>query len=328
MKENDTSVDAIHEIANAFKRSQILFAAHAAGLFDFLAKEKAEPAIAAAMGWSPRGTRFVLRALAAMGLVTARGARWRNAPAAAACLQSGAPEDQGAFLRHTRRGWDDWVRLEACLRGEGAKRGRHRAGSEAERDYVRAMHAIAVRNAPRCAPLVDCSGRRRLLDLGCGMGAYAAAFLEAWPSLRAVLVDTRAVLAMAREYLAARGVADRCEFVAGDARRVEMPAGLDIIWISNVLHAWYPEECRACIARCFAALRPGGMLYIRDFLDDEVPEAAAFHPVFGLDMMLHSEGGGCYTAAEVAAWTRAAGFKHGRLLHAGRKSRIWTARKP
>ncbi len=328
MEENDAGMGHIHGIANAFKQSQILFTAHAAGLFDFLAKEKTESAIARAMGWSPRGTRFMLRALAAMHLVTARGARWRNAPAAAACLQSGAPNDQGAFLRHTRRGWDDWARLDACLRGGAAKRGRHRADSEAGRDYVRAMHAIALRNAPQCAALVDCSGKRRLLDLGCGMGAYAAAFLQAWPSLRVVLVDTRAVLAMAREYLAARGVADRCEFVAGDARRIALPADLDIIWISNVLHAWGPEECRACIARCFAALRPGGVLYIRDFLDDETPGAAAFHPVFGLDMMLHSESGGCYTAAEVAAWTRGAGFKQGRLLRAGRKSRIWTARKP
>lgn len=328
MDEKGADIAHIHGIANAFKRSQILFTAHAAGLFDFLASAQTEADIAAAAGWPLRGARFMLRALAAMGLVAPHAGKWRNTPAGA-CLQSGAPGDQGAFLRHTRRGWDAWGALDSALSGgAAARRGRHPENSEAQRDYARAMHAIALSNAPQCATLVDCSGMRRMLDLGCGMGAYTAAFLNAWPALRAVLVDSPAVLAMAKEYMAANGMMDRCDLIAGDARHAALPSGLDLVWISNVFHAWQPEECQACLARYFAALAPGGLLCIRDFLDAEDEESAAFHAVFSLDIMLHTESGGCYTADDIAAWAQEAGFAQGRVLRAGRKSRIYAARKP
>src|SRR4029079_10078625 len=91
---------------------------------------------------------------------------------------------------------------------------------------------------------------------------------------------------------------------------VPVPAGADVVLLSNILHDWDVPECRALVKRCAGALAPGGRLLIHDvFLDDDLgaplPWALDSAALFGLTE------GRAYSAAEYAGWMREAGLEVG-----------------
>ncbi len=318
----------ILDLAEAFKASRLLFAAQEAGVFPFLETEHNAGEVARATGWSVRGAGLMLDALAALGLLEKHGAGYRNSPAASAHLVPERPEYLGHFLDHTRRTWPRWERLPEVLRtGISAKQGRHRALSDEWRDYVLGMDEVARLNAPAVAAAAGLHGKRHLLDLGSGLGAYGRAFLEAHPELRVTFFDLRHVIAWARDRMNRPDLAPRCAWLAGDFLKDELGHGYDAIFIANVLHTLNEEENRALLRRCFHALQPGGRLLIKDFLLDPGKTGPVPSLLFSLHILLHTEGGRCYSEAEVAAWTREAGFRGGEFKSLGRVAKLWTTAK-
>jgi len=69
---------------------------------------------------------------------------------------------------------------------------------------------------------------KRILDVGCGSGRYAVEFARRGAA-RVVGLDYAAgMLQLAREYAAAAGVADRCEFVEGDFTSLALNETFDV----------------------------------------------------------------------------------------------------
>ena len=99
-----------------------------------------------------------------------------------------------------------------------------------------------------------------VVDLGTGSGALAQAILTARPKARVIGIDEDAgMLAMARKRL--RG---RIETVAGNFERTAIPR-CDVVSASFALHHIRTGRQKAAIyERCFAALRPGGLLVSAD----------------------------------------------------------------
>ena len=109
------------------------------------------------------------------------------------------------------------------------------------------------------APLVPAGAFA--VDLGSGLGML--------PVLLGVLGDGRRALGIEWDRAkvecgvhAARELAD-IAVVEGDARSVELPP-CDVITLVDMLHYWDADAQRALLARCRAALRPGGRLLVRE----------------------------------------------------------------
>jgi 2-polyprenyl-3-methyl-5-hydroxy-6-metoxy-1,4-benzoquinol methylase len=104
----------------------------------------------------------------------------------------------------------------------------------------------------------------RVLDLGCGRGASSFAIAELLPSATVVGLELDAELVrFARQLVACRGVSNLTFFVspAGD----HLPPDLgkfDVIMLSAVYEHLLPEERRRLMPRIWAALRPGGTLFV------------------------------------------------------------------
>lgn len=113
----------------------------------------------------------------------------------------------------------------------------------------------------------------RLLDIGCGAGNYSLKMLQALPGLHVTLVDlSRPMLDRAVARVGAAGASGVAAHQA-DIRDLDLPAGgFDIILAAAVFHHLRGEdEWRAVFAKCHAALRPGGALWIADLIEHSTP---------------------------------------------------------
>lgn len=119
-------------------------------------------------------------------------------------------------------------------------------------DELIAAAGAAVGALARATPVV--------VDLGTGSGALAGAILEARPKARVIGIDEDAgMLAMAENRLHGR-----IQTVEGNFERAAIPR-CDVISASFALHHIRTGRRKAALyKRCFAALRPGGMLVSAD----------------------------------------------------------------
>lgn len=99
----------------------------------------------------------------------------------------------------------------------------------------------------------------RFLDLGCGVAGAIASFLDHYPRLTAVGIDSAAdVLEVAQARARNLGVADRATFVVADAGSFRDPDPFDVVFWPQT---FYPEASRtAALTTIMANLRPGGLL--------------------------------------------------------------------
>lgn len=103
---------------------------------------------------------------------------------------------------------------------------------------------------------------RRILDIGCGTGAFASRVLSSFPEADVVGLDlSDGMLRGARERLAnANG---RLHLVQGDSQRLPFANdAFDVVTCSHSFHH-YPDQTRV-VAEMHRVLRPGGKVLIID----------------------------------------------------------------
>ncbi len=301
-------------LTRAYWASRAVLTAVELGVFEALGKRRLGAAVLARrVGADPRALTLLLDALAGLGVLVKHRASWSVAPALRPFLAEG-PESALGMLRHHARLWRAWSGLTDSVRtgrrvvvehGSGFRR-----GPEAARAFTLAMRDGARRLAPGVAEEVPLRGCRRLLDLGGGPGTYAAAFARRYPGLRVTVVDLPDVVAVGKELTAAeRDVRGRISWCAADLDTDPLPPGADAAFLSHVIHSQTEAQVRALFGKVAAALVPGGVLVVRDFFlepDRVRPPSAS---LFALNMLVNTEGGRTYTAAEVVAWLKEAGFR-------------------
>ncbi|HEX4610491.1 MAG TPA: class I SAM-dependent methyltransferase [Urbifossiella sp.] len=118
---------------------------------------------------------------------------------------------------------------------------------------------------------------RHVLDVGCGAGNYTLRLLEHHPGLDATLLDlSRPMLdrAAARVGAATPG---RVATMQADVREAAFPDGsFDVILAAAVLHHLRTdEEWERVFAAFFRWLRPGGSVWVFDFIASPLPAVQA-----------------------------------------------------
>ncbi len=258
---------------------------------------------------SERGLSILCRNLATAGLLYKKGSHYRNSPLAATALNADDPAYRGNYLHLIANHANDWMRLMDSVRtGEPLDKDEPE-DPDYRRQFTWAMHHRSLETAPMIAAQVPLKRVKTLLDLGGGPGTYAMAFLAKNSGLRAVVSDRPAALEVAREIAAAHKGGGRLSYLPLDLLHDDIPGRFDVIWYSNVLHIYSPEQNRDVFRRVRAALNDGGRLIIQDaFLHDReglFPEEAS---LFAVSMLLFTETGNTYSVAETTAWLKDAGF--------------------
>jgi SAM-dependent methyltransferase len=295
-------------------------ALHAAVALDVVTPLAGEPLTAAEaadfLGADARGIAMLLDALAAMALVYKRDGRFEATPFAAKYLAKCSPDYLGYIIMHHHYLMPGWSRLDVAVRSGGPVRESSSHGNdEGEREsFLMGMFNLAMQSAPRVAPLIDLSGRGRLLDLGGGPGTWAIHFCMQNPALEAVVYDLPATRRFAEETIVRFGLAERIGFVAGDFLDNGIPGGFDVVWLSQILHAYGPDQCEIILQKAIASLEPGGVLLVQEFILNDDRSGPLFPALFSLNMLVGTSAGQAYAEGELCAMLAAAGLRDVRRL--------------
>lgn len=271
----------VQEMAYAFKQAGVLIGAIELGLFTEIAGGATTlPDIARALDMDEDRAERLLTTCVALGLLTKEGGRFANAPDVDRYLVRGRSGYFGEGLVNTAKGaYDSFKNVAAALRPPRKAYERTARDARAAREMTEAGYNYSIGAARRLAREWDLKGRRLLLDLGGGSGAYSIALVEANPQLHAIVLDYPTITVVAREFIDRAGLSDRISTHDADFSRDPPPGGADCILLSGNLQAYDAAEAAAIIARAAQVLAPGGVFTVSDYmLDDD--RAGPLEPAF------------------------------------------------
>ena len=304
----------IIDLANAFFDSCVLFTASDLGIFTELERSPDSDAssLASALHLSERGTRLLLDACVAEGLLVKSGNGYRNSPETSMFLVQGKPGDLSSALRYNRDVYNAWGKLPALVRtGEPVESpALHLGEDEARtRTFVLSMHGKAMGIARAVLPMLDLTGRHRLLDVGGGPGTFSALLTTRYPGLNATVLELPPIADIGKEIVGGLGATDHVRFLPGDYHSTPFPDGNDVVLMFGMLHQESEESIRDLLRRAWRALLPGGILYAMDMMTDGSRTAPKFSALFAINMALTKEHGWVFSSDELQQWMSDAGFR-------------------
>lgn len=258
----------------------------------------------------PRATGMLLDALSALGLLEKEGSAYIATPFAANYLSKTSPGYMGHIIMHHHHLMPGWARLDEAVTSGGPIREKNSHSDDAtvRESFLLGMFNLASLQAPRIAQAADLSGCRTLLDLGGGPGTYAIYFCLANPELSAVVYDLPTTRTFAENTISRFDLTARISFTSGNYHLDPVPTGFDAVWISHVLHSDGTEACSSLLRKAVAALNPGGILMVQEFILDDAKDGPPFPALFSLNMLLGTEAGRSYSERELVTMMTEAGL--------------------
>lgn len=306
------------------ERLLVLTGAIEGGLIDALARREGTAAeVAAEASADERAVRIMLEALADLGVteVAESGSvrRFRLSAKGRSHLVDPGPDFERYSLIHQARKARGWLELPYVIAhgrppDDGSERrkpfsfGRAMAESDpkAADEVVDAVLAyFGLAHTAGGSP----EDRPRMIDVGGALGHMALRF--ATRGLAATLFDKPAMIeearqardALAGETPGGSEAASHLDYAAGDFNKAFPEGPFDIVYLGNILHIYGAASNAALVARAYAALAPGGVIAVRDYVWEHSPRAA----LFAVNMLQATEEGEVWREADFRGWLKAAG---------------------
>ncbi len=319
-KRNDTQqIDSapvttvrLQNVAQSYGQSAALMAAVEVGVFTAISNGAGTyEEVAKALDIHPTNAERLMVMLCAAGLLEKPKGRHTNAPDVERFLVEGKPGYMGPWITFTKPQWNEWGRLSEHIRSKNLKvMGAIETFTLADaRRYHNATYSIGMGAGRRFVRQVDLKGRKRIMDIGGGSGAYCIAAAKEHARIRAVVLDLRVVCEVTREFIAENGVSDRVEAQPCDFTRDPFPSDCDVAIMASNLPMYSREMIASVIKKAYEALLPGGQMHlIGEMTNDE--RTGPWGPAYwGLGQAVGDSLGLAHSEADVIGYFRAAGFE-------------------
>jgi SAM-dependent methyltransferase len=305
--------EELEEKVGGFQAATIVLAANHAGIFRTLCLAPLDSEeLAKRLKLDRRAVATVTDALVCLGALEREGGLLSVPKHLVSTLDPSSATSRTHALDHQWHVLQRWARLDSVLE-TGEPIPRMRDDEERLRAFILGMADMARRGAASLWSAADLSGRAHLVDVGGGPGELALGALERFPGLVATVFDLPAVLPIAREYAAGRGLGKRIRFAPGDALRDDIPP-CDAALVSSLLHSYGPDGVKKIARHVAAGLKPGGLVLIREFMwDDEAHSGPLTAALFAVNMLSGTPDGRCWAASELQAIFGTAGFAEWKL---------------
>jgi SAM-dependent methyltransferase len=306
----------ILDLSWGIARTGALTAALDLDVFSHLAAgARTADAVAARAGADPDATATLLTCLASIGLVEA-GEGPSPGYALAADAEAFLVRDSPSYLgdlrhMHHELNFRIWPGLARAVREGGPAQDLFGDdGSDVWTRVTPYLDQLAEASAAWLTKMLAGSlpADARILDIGCGSGAYSRLLARTSADVRVTAIDRPDVLERALRLAAGAGLDDQIEGRPGDLREVDWGAGYDLVLLSNLLHGYDEPDAVELLTRSARALAPGGRVAVLEFvIDPERPLDNAVAAFFSLQMLMTS-GGRAYTLDEYGDQLRRAGL--------------------
>ena len=303
----------LQRMVRAYRESAALMAGVELGLFTKIAEgHNTEASLSKAMGITALHGERIIVACVGLGLVERDGNTLKNAPDVERFLVQGQRGYAGEWMLFTKPDWDQWGRLSDILQNPEPPRTDNVKVSEFTVDdarrYHRATHSIGRGAGRLFLRQVDLAGKKHMIDIGGGSGAYCIEAAKLHPELRASVLDLESTAVVAREFIAENGVADRVEALACDFNKDPFPQGCDIAVMASNLPMYGREEFRAVVKKAFDALAPGGEMHLIGEALDADRSGPADAALWGLSEAIVNGTGLAHSTTDMEGYFAAAGF--------------------
>ena len=301
----------------AYQTTAALKAAIELDLFSAIAEgtDTAET-LARRLGAEERGARILADFLTVRGYLEKENDRYRLTPDSAAFLDRRSQAYMGSMVEFL--GSTEMIELifrdpAAAVRSGGAS---GLANIAPENPvwvkFARAMGPTASRNAQIIAEMVSDwpVPPRRVLDIAAGHGMYGILLAKAIPGAQVSAVDWANVLTVAQENAARLGVAERYHLKPGSAFEVNWGNGYDLVLVTGFLHHFDFEGCVKLLRKVRNSLADGGRALVTEFVPNVDRVSPPLPAAFALTMLLTTPRGDAYTAEDLKAMARQAGFRN------------------
>jgi len=306
------------DLIEAFRRSKAMFTAVRLGIFDQLEKPQRADELAKNLKLNCGALRRLLDGCVALQLLTRENGKYRNTASASKYLTSGSPDTLSGYIVYSDESlYSLWGHLDDAVR-EGTNRWEQTFGSrdalfdyffrDAERtgNFIKAMNGLGQLASPLVISGFDLSRYTHLVDLGGATGHLAIAACEAYPKLRATVVDLARVEPFARAHIAQSNVASRVDFTVADFFADPLPPG-DLHSLGRILHDWSDARITQLLQKVSAALPSGGGILIIEALVNDDRSGPVSALMQDLNMLVCTDGRE-RTFTEYKALLDAAGF--------------------
>jgi demethylspheroidene O-methyltransferase len=314
---------ALFDLCSGFVYSQVLLACIRLDLFERLAESpRSAGQLADELAVPGTSIERLLEAAESLRLVEHRGqGTYGLGPLGAALLGNPAV---GMMIEHHHALYADLADPVALLRGERRTTelgrfwaySRHAGSAALEVDDTKAYSDLMAASQAMIADQVlqACSMRhhRRLLDVGGGAGAFAAAAMERHADLEACVFDLPSVAEQARARFERAGLGDRSSAIGGSFLEDELPTGYDILSLVRVLHDHDDDAVRTLLRAVRRAIPSDGTLLIAEPMlgtRGAEPVTAAY---FGFYLMAMGQGR-ARSPSDLVRLLRECGFERPRM---------------
>ncbi|MFA6009226.1 MAG: methyltransferase [Desulfobacteraceae bacterium] len=250
------------------------------------------------------GVGTLLNALCAMDLLVKENELYKNSVFSLKFLVKESPDYTGFIIMHHHHLVDSWNRMsESVLSGKPCRQ-KVSTSVETEREsFLMGMFNIAMGLAPSFAKEIDLSEKKRFLDFGGGPGTYAIHFCMENPGMTGTVFDLPTTRVFAERTIERFGLKDRIDFAEGSYvdETVHLEKVYDVAWISHNLHGEGPDEAARVVRHAVSAVKPGGMVFIHEFILNNEKTGPLFPALFSINMLLGTEKGRAYSEQELVA---------------------------
>jgi hypothetical protein len=307
------------ELAYGFRIAKVLLSAVELDLFTVLAERPRDlDSLSTKIGISERGARDFFDALVALGLIE-RDTRgyYRNTAESESYLDRRKPTYIGGELDYVNaRAYPHWHLLTTALKTGKPQSEASHAGyfpavhaDQAKLElFAKAMTAGAVLAGQAIAARFPWHQYRTLVDVGAAQGSLLVQIAKTHSHLSGGGLDLPTMQPLFERHIHDQGLGHRLRFHACDFLRDPLPSA-DVLVLGRVLHNWDLATKKGLLGKAYDALPTDGAIIVFERLIDDERRRNVGGLLASLHMLIMTEGGFDFSAADCMGWMRDAGFR-------------------